>query len=342
MSRPQFAPRTHRARDTMQEWAATQAPDIWQRIETARLDWPAHDPHIYLPYSAAIRAVPRHGSDLSQWSQDCALAAGWGAWRTTQGIYRFDPALYAALIDTPMDRIPVAVLDHLPEWAVYIETPDWCPALTRGRRVHGVLAWRQRIMEDEVDVLQLVLLAGRDADGVDYDREVLTLPLVDTVDGAIAKRIADAEESAQLLGVPRVSDSEASALRSALPRILSLLLYLCSEAPDLTRRGKPDVPANPTPVRTRRHGWRLFPADGPREWDVGVRLGAALRAAYAREETGQGDGHDRPRGHVRRAHWHTYRIGEGRAQRKLRWLPPIAVNLAIGADLPATIRRVGP
>ena len=71
-----------------------------------------------------------------------------------------------------------------------------------------------------------------------------------------------------------------------------------------------------------------------------MRLGAALRAAYhARETAPEGAGAS-VRPHVRRAHWHTYRIGEGRAERVLRWLPPIPVNVTDVGELPAVIRRV--
>jgi hypothetical protein len=62
--------------------------------------------------------------------------------------------------------------------------------------------------------------------------------------------------------------------------IISLLLYLCSEAGQIgdgLRR-----PANPQPKRTRQ-GWRHFPADRPTTWEVGVRTGAALRRAYQQQ-----------------------------------------------------------
>jgi len=102
-------------------------------------------------------------------------------------------------------------------------------------------------------------------------------------------------------------------------------------------------------------GPRLFAADGPREWDVGVRIGAALRAAYAREETG-GEAattgrHVRP--HVRRAHWHTVLSGKRKREdgttipaseqrRELRWMPPIAVAINDAGELPSVIRPVRP
>lgn len=132
--------------------------------------------------------------------------------------------------------------------------------------------------------------------------------------------------------------------------LVSLLLYLCAD-PDITRRGTPATPSNPQPVRTRRDGWRLFPADGPAEWDVGVRLGAALRAANERSHSG-GETGRHVRAHVRRAHWHTMisgpRLREDKseipaAQRKrdLRWLPPIPVNVDDYDAMPAVVRPVG-
>jgi len=48
----------------------------------------------------------------------------------------------------------------------------------------------------------------------------------------------------------------------------------------------------------------------------------------------------RPRAHIRRAHWHTYLVGAGRSERRLKWLPPIPVNVDDPESLPAVIRQV--
>jgi hypothetical protein len=97
-------------------------------------------------------------------------------------------------------------------------------------------------------------------------------------------------------------------------------------------------PEKPQPKRTK-HGWRLFPADKPATWDVGARIGAALRKASTTSEPGGGT-HAGPRPHIRRAHWHTFLVGADRQTRRLRWLPPIPVNLDAIEDLPATIKPV--
>ena len=45
-------------------------------------------------------------------------------WRCSKGIYRFAPEIYQALISQPLTGdLPMECLHHLPEWAVYIETP---------------------------------------------------------------------------------------------------------------------------------------------------------------------------------------------------------------------------
>jgi hypothetical protein len=141
-------------------------------------------------------------------------------------------------------------------------------------------------------------------------------------------------------GAPPAPKGYYEAAREWLPRALSLALYLCSTAAEIAGPGRP---ANPTPVRTRRRGERLLPADGPRKWDVGVRLGAALRAAATAHEAqaaqrSSAEGrHVRP--HVRRAHWHTYLCGSRDAPiRELRWLPPIPVAVEDYDDLPSVIR----
>ena len=77
------------------------------------------------------------------------------AWRVTQGIYRFDPTTFDALWETPVTGdIPTEVLFHLPEWCVYIPTPDrsW-----RGDTLHGFFAHLEHDANDRRTELRFVL-----------------------------------------------------------------------------------------------------------------------------------------------------------------------------------------
>lgn len=181
--------------------------------------------------------------------------------------------------------------------------------------------------------------------GLDTDEQLAIghVPLAGTLDDALEQVERDWRDAAargNASGLP--PEGYADAARGTFGPLLSLLLYLCADEAEIgDGRARP---ANPEPKRTRRHGWRLFPADGPRTWDVGVRLGAALRRAREREDAeareAAAHGRARPRPHIRRAHWHTFLAGVGRSERRLKWLPPIPVNLDDAAALPATIRRV--
>ena len=121
--------------------------------------------------------------------------------------------------------------------------------------------------------------------------------------------------------------------------LLNMVLYLCSEEADFGGQR----PKLPPPVRTKK-GWRMFPPDKPRVWDVGERIGSALRDAHLARQTGAtgentSSGRNAPRPHVRRAHWHTYRVGQGRAEQVLKWLPPIPINIDKGHIIP-TIHKI--
>ena len=136
--------------------------------------------------------------------------------------------------------------------------------------------------------------------------------------------------------------------------LVSLTLYLCSQAADLQdAQGQTRRPTRPQPTTTK-HGPRLFPPAQPTTWNVAYRLGAALRSAQQaaqdqRQEPTEApeaaeSPRQSPRAHMRHAHWHTYWVGEGsrtdpsKAQVRVRWLPPIPVGLP--DELIPTIRPV--
>lgn len=351
---PQFQKRTHRAREHM-EALGRRIPDLWSLIDEVRAanaddiggpDWPSY---CYLPLDhAGIIAAQLMQLDgvtptPSNVARHASIFATLSAWRMTQGIYRYDPALYPALIDTLMDSdLPAAIIQHLPEWCVYIETPDMVVPTTQGDiPLRGTFAWLDRARGTRHDLLTLLL----DAEGADLT--VSHVPLIGTMQEALANVTRDWRDAyARGNATSLPPDNYESLARKTLAPIVSLVLYLCADAADITGRNGA-APGNPAPVRTRRHGTRLFPADGLRTWDVGVRIGAALRAAYQRAQveptTPKGSGPTYGP-HVRKAHWHTFVLGPRdqpeRQRRSVRWMPPIPVLLDNYDQLPSVIRIV--
>ena len=134
--------------------------------------------------------------------------------------------------------------------------------------------------------------------------------------------------------------------RQTSSSMLQLLLYLCSE--------KPDMPEIEHPQHRRRLSGSVRSPEAPRVWDVGVRVSAAIRrfngkatVATDNRESGAASGsHTSPRPHVRSAHWHTYWMGPRDAVfplRKpvMRWIPPLPIGMDWKREMPTIIRMVG-
>lgn len=328
-------------------------PTAWRQTDMFRadrgVDLPNWPDWCFLPLAAAYSIVCADAGMLTlplHLVSDVAWLGALAAWRVTQGIYRFDPAVYDAVRQTAASGdIPCEVLYQLPEWCVYIETPDmnW-----GGDALHGV--WAHLEWDANSERTELRLLADLDCGLVPF---ILNLGAW-SLSEAIARAFGEARHN--LGSVPGIAFSgeldkladARSSLHAVVEPILSLLLYLCSQAGEIgdgKRR-----PLNRVPLRIQR-GTRLFAPARPTMWNVGVRMGAALRRSVQAQEAGIGGGHTGPRAHIRRAHWHGFRSGPTRrsdgteiptAERKfdLRWLPPIPVNVGDAGDLPATVRVV--
>jgi hypothetical protein len=357
---PPSNPRTHPARARLDDVnpRASWAYDTIDQLHQRR-DWPDW---VYCRTTPFVEALPTLYAGVSREVLVKFLSLGelsfmraiepaltMAAWRMTQGIYRLDPAVYEAVIETPLDgEIPAQALLTLPEWCVYVETPGLTTLRADGLGNFDVVGAWARLDIDDNGTLTLVIAPDVLEDPLLLHQHV---PLTDSIAASIEHVAADWRKG-ELSDSPVVRPEIVASGIRLYRAVMNLLLYIAATN-DFSRRGVAATPANPSPVQTRRHGVRLFPADGPTVWDVGVRMGAALRAAYQREQTGADAA---PTGrsvrpHVRRAHWHTFVSGprlhdDGtdvaptERRRDVRWMPPIAVNLDDPDALSAVVRNV--
>jgi hypothetical protein len=359
MSRPQFAPRApHRAVQILTS-LAKRYPYAWRDVDEFRAArgkqihaWPSW---CFLPLSGAEAIVsaehdpgPPPRRTPIRVAHHIGVLGALAAWRMTQGIYRFDEDLAQALDETaPPDEVPTQALYHLPEWCVYLETPGRLSI--DGRALAGAwlhLDWDQRGFH-ELRVVQDI--EGDPATSIDEDR-LIPIPVIlgeGSIRDALARVTASGTKVAHEHGyavLPSLED--VPGIVDRLWPLVSRVLYLCVDEPDL---GGTDRPRRPQPTRTKQ-GYKLFPADSVRRWDVGTRIGAALRSARERYEREDREaltsGRARPRPHVRRAHFHGFwtgpRADESKQELRVRWLPPIPVNTETPDELPATVHPVRP
>jgi hypothetical protein len=310
-------------------------PGCWKAYDGFRQDrrelgdWPEW---CYCPMAAAYAIASGGGPNrlgLDRIGEVARLAA-LAAWRPTQGIYRFDPDLRAALTDAPLKgELPCELLYRLPAWCVYLEDP-----LPDTPGVFAHLEWDMNQRRAE---LRLLFVAP--------DGGLLPLPLhLGRWDLGVAmdEMARQARQHAVTLGMP--APGKVAPLATLAAPVVSLLLYLAADQADYQRPGWPE------PKRTKDKAggkvWKLFPPKHAEIIDVGVRMGAALRRGPAPPSNDPADGtHASPRPHIRAAHWHLYwtgpKTGDQPQQPRVLWIPPTGVNLDQGAIAP-TIRPVQP
>ncbi len=327
-------------------------PDAWKHVDSMRADrgkalpfWPEW---CFLPlagtYSIVSAEAERQGVipnrvlSAGPLVNDVGILGALAAWRVTQGVYRFDLDVFRSVIDTPVNGdIPHDVFFNLPEWCVYIETPG----LTHlGVPMYGFFAHLEYDANTTRKELRLVMdLQGEERSLTPFLMPIPihlgTWSLEESIERAYVEALRQGGKGIQ----PKTM---AKSIKSEFEAPISLLLYLCSANGEIGDDTK--SPTKPRSTKTKK-GPRLFPPDKPRTWDVGVRMGAAIRRYRTESVSVDGDESDRhhasPRTHIRRAHWHGFWTGPRDGEQKyiLKWISPVVVNPGDG-ETPVTIRPV--
>ena len=259
-------------------------------------------------------------------------------WRCSKGVYRFAPEIYEALVSQPLTgNVPNDCLYRLPEWAVYIETPG---LMYERHPMDGFIAHLDyNLFSRGVDLQFAMFLHGREMP------KMVALPLGE---GSLADAMTRVDQVDNLF----MGSSERGRYvgsreeyRNTFSAMLQLLLYLCSEEPDL--------PEIEHPRNRRTYSGRVRPPEEPRVWDVGVRISGVIRnyrdqqSDMAKDNSNRTESgsHASPRPHIRSAHWQSYWTGPRAAnfpERKpvLRWIPPVPVGMDWKRELPTNVRQV--
>jgi hypothetical protein len=295
-------------------------PNAWRSIEALwaqrGITLPQWPDWCFLPI-AAWQAVLERENRVSNGVIDTrhiAEIAALGTWRYQQAVYRFDPDLAQEIAREPLSgTMPVEVMLRLPQWCVYIETPgqNWLSSGLHGFWAH--LEWSTKIE------CSLWLLLDSDDDGL--------LPLLLqvgpwTLREAVAKALKEMRIYPDLVKLSGGNNEQR--LTEELVALINMLLYLCSDEPDVIPRHS--LTTKRPELKRTKNGLRLFPPDKPTVWRVGTAIGETLREARAQGERHESD-RNLPRAHIRRGHWHGFWSGTGDTRRfNYKWLFPILVG----------------
>lgn len=259
------------------------------------------------------------------------------SWRATQGVYKLHEDLFNALLTTELSgAVPCEVLKKIPEWCLYVETPSLPYVNSSGSTgtAHGFFV----LLDPDRETGEPWIFFFIDGT-ISY--EMAAMKLVDglSIDECIAEtiRIVTARNPNHS-GI--ASPTAAANMACLLAPFLNITLFICSQAGELSDAdGR--LPTLPLEKKTKR-GYRVFPPDCQRNWNVGFRIGAALRLSQGAQSHDNASSGNIIRPHIRRAHWHGYWHGprDGERHFKLKWLPPVAVMVESVDWLPAVSREV--
>jgi hypothetical protein len=326
-------------------------PKLWQDIDACRSDhWKSWPGWCFVRRDEIVDIIESYGGRPSNDDQRMKhltrirLVTILAPWRISKNVYRFDPDIYHALIQTSLrGNIPVELLFKLPEWAVYIETPGLETHFGPSQGFVASLNYSPRI-DGQVTLSFLSL------NGDDFFIEWLYVKDGVTIEQSLGRSLERWRTMVAGMNLSR-PEKELSLkdVTNHVSQLLNLLLYICqvnSEYRDVRNaEGGNKIPSNPRPKKTKK-GLRYFPPEKPTIWECGMRQGSELRRALSQQAESMGGTHRSPVPHTRVAHWQTYLVGEGsrkdpaKGHRVLKWIHTTLVNARKGDAGVPVIRDV--
>jgi hypothetical protein len=296
------------------------------------------------PRSRSLLPTPRDpmiAFHLQMASQEAAVHT---LWERNRVLYEIHPGLTKHLRTSGSDKFPPLVLQHLPHPNPLVFLADPVELTDPAGKQLRLLGWYVAGMEghryycDTTDEVARAfhlttvceVLSPDKSQATDWDMTRVTLPITGA-DCTVEETIEDClngfhwDQSVQ----GQTEEKQRAYMSELLHVLVPHMLYLASQGLDT----KPKDFRSPPPPRV--NSWDRKPKGGGKvsRQLVGYRVGPALAAVGRWDESVEpgesrrtAEGRKAPVAHMRRAHFHTFRCGVGKVDRRVKWLPPIPVN----------------
>jgi len=300
-------------------------PNLFSDIEAERLRLVANGNKwhkaCYIPIGAVANLLKFDQKSKIAQIMIAANATALAAWRVGgKHIIKFDKTVEAALIEGGIKgNVPMHIFEQLPFMCAYIVVSD--DPVIKGFFVHLEHDLKSNALE-----LRFVVESQKE--------EIFDTVLDLSAKGTIEQVVKQTMRNIRSID-PEIANTVVTEISGLMHRILPLVLYLCSVGDDTKELQSPaTIPALP-----RKN--RAMAVPQPKMWNMGERIGAAIRASAVQEAKAEPTGKGSPkRAHIRRGHYHTYRVGKGRTKEISKWLYPMPINADDGSEMPTTIRQV--
>ena len=313
-------------------------PDCWDTIEvfresrkTGEIPW---GDRCYVPIGGTQAIVKEHGNeifmidlnsqDYKESITDATLMAAIAPWRRYKQIYTFKPELEYALREQAYDcEIPVEIFDSLPYPGIYIQT-------TTFEDEDGFFVHLEYDMNRNEYELRLTIIQN--------DGQISAPSVHLKENGTIMDGLNEYVRIMKLNNcglVPEIDTVDADMLYDDIAGRIQLVLYLCAQnkevKPDPVQEKIVRTPKDPSMIKDKYREIKKYICGE----EISETLKVYRRKINTTGESKKSSGIYTPscsiassskRPHMRRAHWHHYRTGAGRANLILKWLPPMMIH----------------
>ena len=238
-----------------------------------------------------------------------------GTWAYSKGIYKIDPLLFDELYKMPIPtKIPTDVLLRLPEYSVYVDlralvfNMTWTTNGGGSQRLFGF--WATVTYQPSTKSPLLIV-------HLNY-----AIPLATTYALDLSKSDLHAAMTMGLIYSEMDCTHGDNADIGVIGILLNVLLYICSDEPDIENDKEEPIPKlQPKSYHSRRYGTKYLQAQATKTYSVGKKTGELLEQF---KNTKDRDTSCKKRPHMRRAHWHGFWKGKRDGVRTFyyKWLPP--------------------
>lgn len=251
------------------------------------------------------------------------LITALAGWRKAKTVYDFSPALADELIKSAQSEeinIPLSAL-ALPYWTIYIkpnikkwDIDGFFVYYNEGvpnKNGKNIKELRFTPLSKNGDALPTIYLV---------QNEQKDICIKDAITAILNK--VNIEDIHQAHYFHMFSESSGKELGKIAAQMISLVLYLSAVNADMKRDLTQPFKRTKQVRDIAREVEHIHVGD-----EVAVRIRTMNNHPTARADSEPLGGHHRsPVTHVRRAHWHTFRVGEGRKKIQVKWLAPVVVN----------------
>lgn len=292
---------------------------------------------VYAPVGLAHAAMLEIGGPTAAllYSLDLALVTALAGWRKAKTIYDFSPVLAEELVKSARSEemtMPLSTL-ALPYWSIYIKPniKEWdidgffvyYDDNLNSKTGKHIKELRFTPLSKNGDALPTIYLMQNEAE------EICIKDAIDAIlnEANRADIRADIPQSLRVLKMntvltPDSTDQAAEELGKLAAQMISFVLYLSAVNADMKRDATLPFKRTKQVRDIAREVEHIHVGD-----EVAVRIRTMNNHPTARTDSEPLGGHHRsPVTHVRRAHWHTFRVGEGQKKIQVKWLAPVVVN----------------